>query len=150
MSESRPESNAKFASESDSKDSLARGRALRRKMFGQQLPSASEQLAPHLREISDGVVFGDIWSRPGLELWERSMVTIAALVALGRDKQVEAHIRGGLNNGLPREKLIEMLMHLAFYCGLPAANSGLAAAHKVLAEASTDKDGPGAAPPTRG
>lgn len=137
-------------SESESEKGRARGRALRRQMFGEQPPSASEQLAPHLREISDAVVFGDIWSRPGLELWERSMVTVAALVALGRDKQVEAHIRGALNNGLPREKLIEMLMHLAFYCGLPAANSGLAAAHKVLGEMATDKDGPGGAPAARG
>jgi 4-carboxymuconolactone decarboxylase len=115
-------------------EALARGRALRRKVFGPMPPSASEQAAPHLREISDAVLFGDVWSRPGLEVWERSMVTIAALTALGRDKQLEAHIRGGLNVGLPREKLIEMLMHLAFYCGFPAANSALAVAHKVFAE----------------
>jgi 4-carboxymuconolactone decarboxylase len=116
-------------------EALARGRALRRKVFGPMPPSPSEQVAPRLREISDAVLFGDVWSRPGLELWERSMVTIAALTALGRDKQLEAHIRGGLNVGLPREKLVEMLMHLAFYCGFPAANSALTVAHKIFAEA---------------
>ena len=79
------------------------GQALRRQVFGAPTSGAkspTQELAPDLGRISDEVLFGQIWSRPGLELAHRSMITIAALTALGRETELKAHIRGGLNVGL--------------------------------------------------
>src|SRR5262249_487547 len=83
----------------------AAGQVLRRRVFGAPASSAkspTQELAPDLGRISDEVLFGQIWSRPGLELAHRSMITIAALTALGREPELKAHIRGGLNVGLRR------------------------------------------------
>jgi 4-carboxymuconolactone decarboxylase len=114
----------------------AKGRALRQKVFGAPAPGAAtsptQELAPDLGRISDEVLFGQIWSRPGLELPHRSMITIAALTALGREPELRAHIRGGLNLGLSREQIVEVIMQMAFYAGLPAAHAGFRAAKEVF------------------
>ena len=78
--------------------------------------------------------WGEIWSRPGLDRRTRSMITVAALVALGREDELEMHIRAALRNGVTEEELGEVLLHCAIYCGLPAANSAFAIAQRVLAE----------------
>ena len=75
-----------------------------------------------------------IWSRPGLELPQRSLITIAALTALGREHELRAHIRGGINLGLTREQIIETIMQMAFYAGQPAAHAGFRAAYAVFNE----------------
>ena len=116
-------------------DDRARGQALRQKVFGVPAPGAkspSQELAPDLGRISDEVLFGQIWSRPGLELAHRSMITIAALTALGRETELKAHIRGGLNLGLTREQIVEIILQLAFYAGQPAAHAGFRAAKEVF------------------
>lgn len=123
----------------DSNENLERGRALRQKVFGAPKPgaprSSAADLAPDLRRLSDEVLFGQVWSRPGLELPLRSLVTISALTALGgREAQLKAHIKGGLNVGLTREQVIEAIMHLAFYAGIPAANNALQAAKEAFDE----------------
>ena len=113
----------------------ARGQALRQKVFGAPTPGAkspTQELAPDLGRISDEVLFGQIWSRPGLELPHRSMITIAALTALGREPELKAHIRGGLNLGLSREQIVEIIMQMAFYAGQPAAHAGFRAAKDVF------------------
>ena len=102
----------------------AAGQALRRRVFGAPqggAKSPTQELAPDLGRISDEVLFGQVWSRPGLELQHRSMITIAALTALGREPELKAHIRGGLNLGLSREQIVEIIFQLAFYAGQPAA-----------------------------
>ena len=66
-------------------------------------------------------VFGRIWARPGLELQERSMITLAALTVLGRENELRVHLRGALNLGIPKEKILEILIHLAHYGGWPVA-----------------------------
>ena len=105
-------------------------------MYGAPVPGAprspSQELAPDLGRISDEVLFGQIWSRPGLELQHRSMITIAALTALGREVELRAHIRGGLNLGLTREQIIEVILQMAFYAGQPAAHAGFRAAKEVF------------------
>jgi 4-carboxymuconolactone decarboxylase len=114
----------------------AKGAALRQRVFGAPVPGASrspsQELAPDLGRISDEVLFGQIWSRPGLELPHRSMITIAALTALGREVELRAHIRGGLNLGLTREQIVEVILQMAFYAGQPAAHAGFRAAKEVF------------------
>jgi 4-carboxymuconolactone decarboxylase len=114
----------------------AKGQALRQKVFGVPAPGAkkspTQELAPDLGRISDEVLFGQVWSRPGLELAHRSMITIAALTALGREPELKAHIRGGLNVGLTREQIVEIIMQMSFYAGQPAAHAGFRAAKEVF------------------
>jgi len=85
-------------------------------------------------ELTVGHVFGDIWTRPGLELRERSMITCAALVALGKEPQLKGHLRGALNVGISRQAVEEMMIHLAHYSGWPTAVNGLRVAQEVFAE----------------
>src|ERR1051325_7412636 len=92
-------------------------------------PSRAQQLlgdfAPKLVELTDDVLFGDVWKRPGLSPRDRSLVTVAALVALHRPEQLENHLRLALTNGLSQEELVEALTHLAFYAGWPSGMGAL-------------------------
>lgn len=83
-------------------------------------------------DFTAGAVFGETWSRPGLSLRDRSLVTIASLVASGADDELIAHIRIGLNNGLTREEISETIWHLAIYAGWPRAFKSFAVAHKIF------------------
>ena len=87
-----------------------------------------------LRGIRDRVTFGEIWSRPGLDKRTKSVITIAALMAMGRRKGLELNIRMGTNNGVTQEEITETLLHLAPYAGFPAAGEALSIAHKVFSE----------------
>jgi len=77
-------------------------------------------------------LFGDIWGRPGLETHERSMITVAALTVLGRSPELKVHIRRALNVGLSREKIQEIMIHLAHYGGWPVGVNGLRIAQEVF------------------
>jgi 4-carboxymuconolactone decarboxylase len=79
-------------------------------------------------------LFGDIWTRPELELKERSMITVAALTVLGRSPELKGHLRGALNIGISREKINEMMIHLAHYGGWPVGVNGLRIAKEVFDE----------------
>ena len=81
--------------------------------------------APKLAEVTDQVLFGDIWERPGLSKRERSLITVAALVSMYRLEQLPFHISKALEHGLRREELAEAVTHLAFYAGWPAAASAI-------------------------
>jgi 4-carboxymuconolactone decarboxylase len=91
-------------------------------------------VAPKLAELTDDVLFGDIWERPGLSKRDRSLVTVAALVALYRTNELPGHLRRALDNGVTREELVELITHLAFYAGWPTAMSAMRAAKEVFAE----------------
>ena len=78
--------------------------------------------------------WGDIWSRPGLSRTERSMITLTALAALGREGELAMHVRAAVRNGLTPEQIGEVLLQVAVYAGVPAANSAFAIAQQVLAE----------------
>jgi 4-carboxymuconolactone decarboxylase len=82
-------------------------------------------VAPKLAELSKEVLFDDIWKRDGLSPRERSLITLAALTALGRVQQLPWHIDFAQQNGLSREEIAEAFTHLAFYAGWPAAVSAL-------------------------
>jgi 4-carboxymuconolactone decarboxylase len=91
-------------------------------------------IAPKLAEITDDVLFGDVWERPGLAKRDRSLITVAALVAMNRTEQLPFHLERALDNGLTKEELVEAITQLAFYSGWPTAMSALAVAKNVFAE----------------
>lgn len=97
----------------------------------QQLMGAT---APKLAELTDGVLYGDIWERPGLSKRDRSLVTISALIALNRPDQLRSHIKVGLQNGLTKDEIVETITHMAFYSGWPSAVSAVAVAKDVFQE----------------
>jgi len=91
--------------------------------------------APKLVELTDRVLFGDIWERKELSKRDRSLVTVAALIALNRPEQLRFHLNKALDNGLKKEELIEVITHLAFYSGWPNAMSAIMIAKEVFSKA---------------
>ena len=91
-------------------------------------------VALKLTEITDAVLFDDVWRRPGLSPRDRSLVTVACLVALYRTNELPFHLRFALQNGVTRDELVEAITHLAFYAGWPAASTAVGVARKVFAE----------------
>ena len=78
--------------------------------------------------------WGDVWSRPGLSRGERSMITLAMLAALQHENELAMHVRAALRNGLTPEQIQEVLLQVAVYAGVPAANRAFAVAQRVLSE----------------
>lgn len=104
---------------------------------GHNVVEALKDIAPDFGRYLIEFPFGDIYSRPGLELKYRELATIAALTALGTaTPQLKVHLQAGLNVGLTREEIVEILMQMAVYAGFPAALNGLFAAKEVFAEAA--------------
>jgi 4-carboxymuconolactone decarboxylase len=91
-------------------------------------------VAPKLAEITDKVLFGDVWERPGLSPRDRSLVTVTSLVALYRTNELPYHLERALQNGVTREEIIELITHLAFYAGWPPANTAVGVAQRVFDE----------------
>jgi 4-carboxymuconolactone decarboxylase len=92
------------------------------------------KVAPKLVDLTEEVLFGDVWERPQLSKRDRSLVTCAALVATGKTEQMNFHIPNAIKNGVTEEEVIEMITHLAFYVGWPNAMSAVNRA-KALFEA---------------
>ena len=92
------------------------------------------ETAPKLAELTDGVLYADIWERPELSKRDRSLVTITALIALNRPDQLRSHMRLGRQNGLTEEEIVETITHMAFYSGWPSGVSAVAIAKDVFAE----------------
>jgi 4-carboxymuconolactone decarboxylase len=98
-----------------------------RKAFG--------DIAPKFAEITDDVLFGDVWARPALSPRDRSLITVVTLIALYRTNEMPFHMKKALDNGLRREELIEMITHVAFYAGWPTANTAISVARRIFDEA---------------
>jgi 4-carboxymuconolactone decarboxylase len=102
-------------------------------------PSAAQKMigdfAPKLVELTEDVLFGDIWERSELSKRDRSLATVAALIALHRPEQLRFHLGRALENGLKKEELIEVITHLAFYSGWPNAMSAIMIAKEVFSKA---------------
>ncbi len=90
---------------------------------------------PKLAELTDDVLFGDVWAWPGLAPRDRSLITVAALIAGGNTEQLAGHIPLALKNGVTETELAEVITHLAFYAGWPRAMSAAPAARKAFADA---------------
>jgi 3-oxoadipate enol-lactonase/4-carboxymuconolactone decarboxylase len=122
-----------------------RGLRVRREVLGDDhVDRAIAGTTPFTADFQDLLTryaWGEIWSRPGLDRRTRSAITVTALVALGRDEELELHLRGALRNGLTPDELKEVLLHCAVYCGVPAANTAFAIAGRVLADDGTQGAG---------
>jgi 4-carboxymuconolactone decarboxylase len=88
--------------------------------------------APKLAELTDDVLFGDVWERPELSKRDRSLITVAALIANGNTEQLAGHLRRARDNGLSETELAEVIIHLAFYAGWPRAMSAVRVARDVF------------------
>jgi len=98
-----------------------------RKSFG--------DIAPHLAELTDKVLFGDVWEQAELSPRDRSLITITSLISLYRTNEMPFHLKKALENGLTREEIIGTITHLAFYAGWPPAMTALQIAREVFDEA---------------
>lgn len=100
-------------------------------------PSRAQRLmgdvSPKLAQLTDDVLFGDVWARPGLSPRDRSLVTVSALIAMNRPDQLRSHMALARDNGVTREELVEALTHLAFYSGWPNAVTAVGVAREVFA-----------------
>jgi len=89
-------------------------------------------IAPKLADLTEDVLFGDVWERTALSKRDRSLATVSALVAMNRTEQLTFHIQRAIENGVTKEELVEVITHLAFYSGWPTAMSAMMIAKQVL------------------
>jgi 4-carboxymuconolactone decarboxylase len=127
-----------------SEDSIYnRGMKVRREVLGDEhvdrtIGRATEFTAD-FQDFITRYAWGEIWSRPGLDLKTRSCITLTALVALGRLDELELHVRAAIRNGLREKEIAEVFLQSAVYCGVPAANSAFAVAQRVLSETGKEE-----------
>jgi 4-carboxymuconolactone decarboxylase len=98
----------------------------------QARPNPYADIAPALGEITNKVLFGEVWERPGLSPRDRSLITVATLVATYRTNELPFHLERALENGVTRDEISELITHLAFYAGWPAANTAVLIARDVF------------------
>ena len=119
-------------------DEKKRGMQVRREVLGDKYVDRAEasrtSLTDEFQDLITRYVWGEIWTRPGLDRRTRSCITVGLLVALNRDEELALHIRAALRNGVTVDELKETLLHTTIYCGVPAANSAFGVAARVLAE----------------
>ena len=122
----------------DTKDLANKGLKLRRELFGEkaveQRMQAMGEFGEPLQHVINAYAYGDIWSRPGLSLGVKSLAMIAMMAAANRPAELRVHLKGALKNGCTPEEIREVLLLVALYCGIPAANEAHRAAIEVLNE----------------
>jgi 4-carboxymuconolactone decarboxylase len=122
----------------DDAERARQGMTVRRAVLGDEHVDRAMATATSFTEPFQDFItryaWGDIWSRPGLSRAERSMITLAMLAALQHENELAMHIRAALRNGLSPEQIQEVLLQVAVYAGVPAANRAFAAAQRVLSE----------------
>lgn len=120
----------------DKDEQYQRGLEMRRKVMSdafvdRALSSVTDFTAP-IQEHITREAWGTVWQRPGLDLKTRSLVTIAMLTALGKQKELAGHVRGALNNGATASEIQEVLLHATIYCGVPSAVDAFRTAAEVI------------------
>ncbi len=120
----------------DDQERAAAGMRTRREVLGDEhvdraVASTTEFTAP-FQDFITRYAWGELWNRPGLSRPERSMITLAMLAALGRDEELVLHLRAALRNGLTPEDIREVLLQVAVYAGVPAANRAFALAAATI------------------
>ena len=130
----------------DDAERTRRGMTVRREVLGNEhVDRAVAATTPFTEPFQDFITrnaWGDIWSRPGLSRAERSIVTLAVLAALHHDNELAMHVKAALRNGLQPEQISEVLLQVAVYAGVPAANRAFAVAQRALAEAQAAAEAP--------
>lgn len=124
-----------------SQDSDARfqaGLEIRREVLGKEHVDRSlanvDAFAAPLQRLVTEYCWGEVWGRPGLERKTRSMLNLAMLSALNRTHEFKLHVRGALQNGVTREEILEVILQIAIYCGVPASLESSRAAQEVFKE----------------
>ncbi len=90
------------------------------------------KVAPKLMDLTEQVLFGDVWERPGLSKRDRSLITVAVLLATYRPQQLRGHLQRALDNGVTQDEIGELITHLAFYSGWPASVTAATIANEVF------------------
>jgi len=119
-------------------DRAAQGMRVRREVLGDEhvdrvIAGTNEFTAP-FQDLLTRYAWGEVWSRPGLSRAERSIITLTALASLRQEEELAAHLRAAVRNGLTEAQIQEVLLQVAIYAGVPAANRAFAVAQRVLAE----------------
>lgn len=113
-----------------------KGLATRRQVMGDDfVDRAFGNATPFTQPIQEYITrnaWGDVWQRPGLDLRTRSLITVAMLIAMGKQHELKGHVRGALNNGVTAAELQEVLLHASVYCGLPTAVEAFRTAAEVV------------------
>ncbi len=122
----------------DDAERAERGMRVRREVLGDEhVDRAVAETTAFTEPFQDFITryaWGDVWSRPGLSRAERSLVTLAVLAALQHERELAMHVKAALRNGLTPEQIQEVLLQVAVYAGVPAANRAFAIAQRALAE----------------
>jgi 4-carboxymuconolactone decarboxylase len=122
----------------DTQDLHDRGLNLRKELFGAQAVesrvNALGEFGAPLQHIINAYAYGDVWSRPGLPLGTKSLAMIAMMAATVLAAELRVHLKGALTNGCTPEEIREILLLVALYCGIPAANEAHKAAVEVMSE----------------
>jgi len=123
----------------DTRELGERGLKLRQEMFGDEAVTrrmnAFGAFGAPLQDIINAYAYGDIWNRPGLPMATKSLAMVAMMAAVGRGNELRVHLKGALSNGCTPEEIREILLLVAMYCGIPAANEAHQAAVDVFKEA---------------
>lgn len=121
-------------------DRVAVGLRTRREVLGDEhvdrAIAATTEFTADFQDFITRYAWGELWNRPGLSRPERSMITIAIVAALGRDEELALHVRAGIRNGLAAADIREVLLQVAVYAGLPAANRAFAIAAEAMPKSS--------------
>ena len=119
------------------KDAFEVGMKVRREVLGNKHVDSAEgkkdSFTEEFQELITRYAWGEIWTRPGLERKTRSCITLAMMIALNREDEFKLHIKAGLNNGLSKDEIKEVILQTAIYAGVPAANSAYHWAQEVFA-----------------
>ena len=119
-------------------DLFAKGLEIRREVLGgeyvDKAVTAMDDFSRPLQELVTKYCWGEVWSRPGLSRRERSMINLAMITALNRPHEVKVHVRGALRNGCSQEQILEVILQIAIYCGVPAAMDTFRIARQTIQE----------------
>lgn len=128
-----------------SNDKFEKGLALRKQVLGaeyvEKSMASADSFSMPMQELSTEYCWGHVWTRPGLELRERSLINIAMISALNRPHELKLHVKAALNNGLTREQIREVILQVAVYCGVPAGIDSTRIAREAFAEIDAAKKG---------
>lgn len=124
-------------------DRFEKGLALRKQVLGaeyvEKSMASADDFSRPMQELSTEYCWGYVWTRPGLQLRERSLINLAMISALNRPHELKLHVKAALNNGLSREEIREVLLQVAVYCGVPAGIDSTRIAREAFAEVDAAK-----------
>lgn len=119
-------------------DRFDKGLALRKQVLGadyvEKSMASADDFSRPMQELSTEYCWGYVWTRPGLQLRERSLINLSMISALNRPHELKLHVKAALNNGLTREEIREVLLQVAVYCGVPAGIDSTRIAREAFAE----------------